>query len=144
MELVALLSRGPADRFAAVGDLLDAAAALGAPAPGTVEIAEEEPIKIAGTQARVAAALVVDAWQSLARDMLMVLSGRPDLAAATRQVPDAVGAAHRLRSGELASFIELLERIAEGLRANAAPRLAMERAMLAWPRVGSATVPAPR
>ena len=137
-ELVALLSRGPADRFGSVQELLDSAAALGVPSPGPMEVAEEEPARMAGAQARAAALLVVEAWQALARDMLMVVAGREELAAATRQVPDLAGAARGVERSALTDFIDLLERIGEGLRANAAPRLAMERAMLAWPRLPAA------
>ena len=39
---------------------------------------------------------------------------------------------------ELIAFLVLAGRIADGLRENAAPRLALEIAMLAWPRTGAA------
>ena len=39
---------------------------------------------------------------------------------------------------ELIAFLELAGRIADGLRENAAPRLALEIAMLAWPQTGAA------
>jgi DNA polymerase III gamma/tau subunit len=134
-ELVSLLQRGPADRFASVPDLLDAAASLGAPAQESAEIVEDEPVKLAGAQQRAAALLVVEAWQALARDMLMVTAGRHDLAVVSRQVPDVAAVAAQLERSSITAFIDLLERVGEGLRANAAPRLAMERAMLAWPRL---------
>jgi hypothetical protein len=37
----------------------------------------------------------------------------------------------------MARMVDLLERIHEGLEQNAAPRLALEVAMLAWPTVSS-------
>jgi len=46
---------------------------------------------------------------------------------------DAV--ARRCSPAELRAMLDLLERIAEGLRQSAAPRLALERAMLTWPRL---------
>jgi DNA polymerase III gamma/tau subunit len=141
-ELVSLLRRGPADRFASVPDLLDAAASLGAAPPEAAEVVEDEPVKLAGAQQRAAALLVVEAWQALARDMLMVSAGRHDLAAASRQVPDLAAAARQLERSSITAFIDLLERISEGLRTNAAPRLAVERAMLAWPQLPAAAVPA--
>jgi hypothetical protein len=49
---------------------------------------------------------------------------------------DAV--ARRCAPVELSAMLDLLERIAEGLRQSAAPRLALERAMLAWPRLAVA------
>jgi hypothetical protein len=42
----------------------------------------------------------------------------------------------RIEAGALVEFIGVLESVVEGLRANGAPRLAMERAMLAWPVTG--------
>ena len=41
--------------------------------------------------------------------------------------------AERLGRVAIRDFIALLERIRDGLRENAAPRLALEVAMLAWP-----------
>ncbi len=43
---------------------------------------------------------------------------------------------------ELIAFLVLAGRIADGLRENAAPRLALEIAMLAWPRTGAAALAA--
>jgi hypothetical protein len=43
--------------------------------------------------------------------------------------------AGRLRPAALVDFAALLERIRDGLLENAAPRLALERAMLTWPDV---------
>jgi hypothetical protein len=63
----------------------------------------------------------------------MVRSGREGLAAAAQQV-ELDGIAGSVDDEGLVAFITLLERIADGLRLNAAPRLALERAMLAWPQ----------
>lgn len=135
-ELLGLLQRGRADRFGSVRDLLDAAARLGLPAPDEIEPAgDEEPARLAGAAQRAAALLIVEAWRGLARDLLMVAAGRSELAAAGQLVSDLPAAARGIDPGELAACIALLGRVDEGLRENAAPRLALEVAMLAWPTV---------
>jgi DNA polymerase-3 subunit delta' len=132
-ELLHLLGRSRSDRFASARELLDAAAAVGAtPAEAVDAIGDDEPVRLAGAAQRAAALLVVEAWRALARDVLMVRSGRPEVVGASHTV-ELTEAAARVDGEELVAFINLLERIAEGLRANAAPRLALERAMLAWP-----------
>jgi hypothetical protein len=81
----------------------------------------------------------VDAWIGLTRDLLVAGAGRPQLAPSVQLVDLAsaeAGGVGRNGAGGLRSFLALLERIREGLRQNAAPRLALERAMLAWPAVG--------
>jgi len=77
--------------------------------------------------------MIVEAWQGLARDLLVTGAGRIELAAASQLVDDLQAAARRVARHELVAFIAVLERISDGLRANAAPRLALEMAMLAWP-----------
>lgn len=137
-ELLHLLRRGRADRFASARELLDAAAALGAAPPDAADTAnDDEPIRLAGAAQRSAALLILEAWRALARDLLMVRIGRESLAATSLQV-ELASAAGALREEDLVDFINLLERTAQGLRENAAPRLAMERAMLAWPRLQAA------
>jgi DNA polymerase-3 subunit delta' len=133
-ELLALLARGRADRFSSVRELLDDAVRLGLPPPEESEAtADEEPAPVAGSAQRAAALLIVEAWQGLARDLLLAGAGRIELAAAAQLVDDLQLAAEGVVRPELVAFIALLERVADGLRANAAPRLALEMAMLAWP-----------
>jgi DNA polymerase III delta prime subunit len=142
-QLLELLARGRADRFASVRDLLDEAGRLGAALPDDAgdpvepreageagENAAQRPVPAAQ---RAAALLIVDAWLGLARDLLLATAGRPDLAPAVQLVPGVQVAAQRLGAQPLLAFVALLERIAAGLRENAAPRLALEVAMLAWP-----------
>lgn len=135
-ELLGLLGRGRADRFASARELLEQAAALGAPAEPAEPVADEEPARLSGAAQRGAALLIADAWRGLARDLLMARSGRAELAASGRQLSDLPAAAMRIEAGALVEFIGVLESVVEGLRANGAPRLAMERAMLAWPVTG--------
>jgi DNA polymerase-3 subunit delta' len=134
LELVDLLGRGRAARFGSVRDLLDATAKLGLPAPDELEAdGADEPARIPGALQRAAALLIVLAWQDLARDLLVAGAGRGDFTAAAQLIHDLESAASGIGRGQLISFIGQLERIADGLRANSAPRLALERAMLAWP-----------
>lgn len=134
-ELLGLMQRGRADRFGSVRDLLDAAARLGTAPP---DVREEPPVPdevvrpSSGAQ-REAALLIVDAWLALARDMLVAAAGRPQIAAAATLLPELPVVAARVGQAGIRDFIALLERIRDGLRLNAAPRLALEVAMLAWP-----------
>jgi hypothetical protein len=134
VELLALLARGRADRFSSVRELLDETLRLGMPPPEESEPApDEEPTRAAGSAQRAAALMIVEAWQGLARDLLVTGAERIELAAASQLVDDLQAAARRVARHELVAFIAMLERISDGLRANAAPRLALEMAMLAWP-----------
>jgi DNA polymerase-3 subunit delta' len=140
-QLLQLVGRGRADRFASVRELLDEASRMGAASPDeTEEGVEDAAQRPVAAEQRAAALLVVDAWLGLARDLLVSAAGRPDLAPAAGLVPEVEAAAKRLPAGPLLSFVELLERIREGLRQNAAPRLALEVAMLAWPTTDAVAV----
>jgi hypothetical protein len=133
-ELLTLLTRGRADRFGSVRELLDAAVRLGLPPPEDAEApGDEEQARVPGSAQRAAALLVVEAWQGLARDLLLAGAGRIELAGAAQLVDDLQQASRGVGRPDLVAFIALLERVSEGLRANAAPRLALEIAMLAWP-----------
>jgi hypothetical protein len=90
-----------------------------------------------GAAQRAAALAIVEAWQGLARDLLVSAAGRPGMAPAAQLMPELEAAARTLQPGALADFMELLERIREGLLQNAAPRLALETAMLGWPTTPS-------
>ena len=126
-ELLDLLERGVADRFGSIRDLLDAASRVSAAAP----LAEDEQLSSAAQ--RGAAVLVLDAWLDLARDLLMARAGRADIAPSGELLTGLQPAAVRMGQAELMRCMRKLERIREGLLQNAAPKLAMEVAMLAWP-----------
>lgn len=136
-ELLSLLERGRADRFASVRDLLDAAppGAAGVSQEAAQTPDEDAPVRPAASAQRAAALAVVDAWQALVRDLLVAGAGRPAYAPAAQLLPDLEETAGRLQPAALVSFAALLERIRAGLLENAAPRLALERAMLTWPDV---------
>jgi hypothetical protein len=141
LELVDLLSRGRADRFGSARELLDGAARLGLPAPEEADTgADEEPAKLAGAAQRAATLLVVDAWQDLARDLLLAGIVRSELLPTTHLVDGLDRVASAVPRDELTAFIRLLDRVRDGLRANAAPRLAMEVSMLHWPTIQASPV----
>jgi hypothetical protein len=135
-ELLGLIERGRAARFGSVRDLLDDAARLGTPLPagaGDDTAAEGETTRPTSAAQREAALLIVEVWLGLARDLLVAAAGRPQIAAAATLLPDLQAVARRVGQPAIRDFIALLERIRDGLRQNAAPRLALEVAMLAWP-----------
>jgi hypothetical protein len=131
-ELISLLERGRAVRFRAVRELLDETARLGAaaPAPG-----DEDGARTPASAQRAAATLLVEAWLELTRDLMLVAAGRPELAPGGELGPQLEDAGPRIGAEPLVRFVGLLERIHDGLRENAAPRLALEVAMLAWPEL---------
>jgi DNA polymerase III, delta subunit len=132
-QLLELLDRGRADRFAAIGDLLDDAARLDGPRPTADD--ESEGVRTPAAVQRGAATLVVEAWLTLARDLLVAAAGRPALAPSGELAPQVERIGPRIGSSALVAMVRLLERIHDGLRENASPRLALEVAMLAWPRI---------
>jgi DNA polymerase III gamma/tau subunit len=138
-ELLALVERGPADRFSSVRDLLDEAARRGGAQPAEVEDGTEAEAasRTPAAAQRQGALLIVDAWLGLARDLLVAAAGRPEMAPSAALLPETAEIARRLAPGQLRGFVALLERVRDGLQQNAAPRLALEVAMLSWPRIAA-------
>lgn len=133
-ELLDLLERGRSERLGAVGDLLDEASRLDAPLPvGTDD--EAEPGRTPAGLQRAGAARVVEIWLGLARDLLVAAAGRSNLAPSGELAPDVGRLGSRIGIPPLVTMIELLERIHDGLRESASPRLGLEMAMLAWPQL---------
>jgi DNA polymerase III subunit delta' len=137
-ELLDLLDKGTAERFAAAREMLDEAtrhmAAGGGETPEPpVGFADAEAPRTPTLVQRAGASLIVEAWLALARDLMVTAAGSGDAAPASELLPDLAVAAQRVGVEPLAGFIGLLERIHDGLAENAAPRLALEVAMLAWP-----------
>ena len=93
----------------------------------------EDGARPTGAAQREAALLIVDAWLGLTRDLLVAAAGRPEIAASVALDPDLPETATRIGGSSIRDFIGLLDRIRDGLRQNAAPRLALEVAMLTWP-----------
>ncbi len=135
-ELLTLLDRGPADRFAAVRDLLDETIRL-RPAPVSPVAADDEadaPRTPASAQ-REAGMLLVEVWLSLARDLIVAAAERPGLAPSAELGPEVARLGPLIGTSPLVRVVRLLERIHDGLRENAAPKLSLETAMLTWPRL---------
>ena len=84
---------------------------------------------------RAVATAIVEAWISLARDLMVANAGRADAAPTGELIPELPDVAGRLDVRQVAGFIGLLEEIHGGLAQNASPRLALEVAMLAWPTI---------
>jgi hypothetical protein len=139
-ELLDLLARGPADRFASARDLLDQAARIyrePVADAGDTGDDEGEGRRVATAFQRLGALRIVDAWIGLSRDLLVTSAGRPAMAPSAMLELDVAGAATRTDPAEIAAFIGLLERMREGLRQSAAPQLAMQVAMLSWPTISA-------
>jgi hypothetical protein len=127
-ELLSLLDRGRADRFGAVRDLIDDAVSLVPARP-----ADDEEARTPASVQREAAILVVEAWIGVTRDLLVATAGRPGLAPGAELGPELEQLAARLDAASLLAMAARLEDVHAGLRENAAPKLALEAAMLAWP-----------
>lgn len=134
-ELLALLSRGRADRFGSVRDLLDQPMPASAELPSEEADGDDAAPRTTGAQQRGRAMAVLDAWRSLARDLAVAGAGRPEATPTGLLLPELASTAGRLAPVQLAAFIRLLDRVEEGLAQNAAPRLALEAAMLGWPQL---------
>ena len=134
LELLTLLERGRADRFGAVRELLDETTRLVPSAPPAAAEAEDDAPRTPASTQRAAASLLVDAWLSLTRDLIVAAAGREELAPG-RELGDPGLSATAARIGipPLLRMARLLERIHDGLAENAAPKLAIEVAMLTWP-----------
>lgn len=132
-ELLDLLERGRSERFGAVGDLLDEASRLDAPMPVATDD-EGEPGRTPAALQRAGAARIVEVWLGLSRDLLVAAAGRSPLTPSGELAPEIDRIGTRIGVPALVAMIRLLERIHDGLRENAAPRLALEVAMLAWPQ----------
>ncbi len=139
-ELLVMLDRGRADRFGSVRELLDWASRFRAEASAElaadgVEASAEEAIRPATSVQREAAMLVADAWLDLARDLLLIGAGKGDLTPAAHLLGGQERVAEAIDPRTLRAFVTVLRRVRDGLAQNASPRLALEVAMLAWPRV---------
>jgi hypothetical protein len=128
-ELLSLLERGRADRFGSISDLLDETVRLN---PPSVEEAGDEA-RTPASALRGAAAMLVELWLSLTRDLIVAAAGRDELAPSRELAPELTALAGRIGPARLVRMAALLEKVHGGLREAAAPKLALEAAMLAWP-----------
>ncbi|MCV0404232.1 MAG: hypothetical protein K5924_11120 [Chloroflexi bacterium] len=128
-ELLSLIERNRADRFGSVRDLLDETARAARP---VADVMDEEVRTPASAQRR-AATMIVEVWLALTRDLVVAAAGRSELAPARELVPGMEEIARRAGLEALLRAARRLEQVHAGLRENAAPRLALEAAMLDWP-----------
>lgn len=137
-ELLELLARGRAERFVSARELLDDASRRAIPSDLPADLPSDasdvsENARTPAAVQRAAATTLVEAWISLARDLMVMRAGRAEVAPGTELFDDLGAAAEGVDAQELMGFIRQLEAIHEGLAQNASPRLALEVAMLAWP-----------
>ena len=132
-ELISLLERGRADRFGSVRDLLDETARFMPAAAAQVGVQVDEDARTPAAVQRRAATWLVEVWLSLTRDLLVAAVGRADLAPSRELAPELGAVAGRIGPAPLVRMAALLEQIHGGLSQSAAPKLALEAAMLAWP-----------
>lgn len=145
IEFLALLERGRADRFSSARELIESAPRFrvevtpdATPEVGAEPAFDDTPRAPASVQ-REAALLIVDAWLDLTRDLLLIAGGNGDRSPAAHLLGAATRVAERIELPALRACVRTLQRVRDGLAQNAAPRLALEIAMLAWPRIPAAT-----
>lgn len=140
-ELLSLLRLGRAERLERARELLDQAMRrVRGPVEPSSTGAEDPPvgangdgadgIRVPASDQRLAAAEITAAWLELARDLAVAAS---DPAAAGALGPELASAAREVGPAAAARMVHVLQRVAEGLEQNAAPRLGLDMAMLAWP-----------
>lgn len=134
-ELLSLVGRGRAERLAAVRDLLADTTGLGVAPPPEVGggDGDEGPARTPASVQREAALLVVEVWLSLTRDLLVAAAGRAHLAPSVELESELDDVGRRVGPGPLIRMVDHLERVHDGLRENAAPKLALDACMLVWP-----------
>jgi DNA polymerase-3 subunit delta' len=130
----AAASAGAAQPLAETAPDADAAAGEDAEAGAEAEAAQ---VRVPATERRRAAAVLIEIWRDVARDLLLVELGEERRLRDPALLDDLRGAA-AIPSPELRSFIARLARAAELLEANVSPELAVDALLLAWPRPAAA------
>lgn len=87
---------------------------------------------------RQAAHWLVEAWRDLARDLLVVDLGRPNLIRDVALLDELAAAAGRLARPDLVRFVGRTLEAEAAIEANATPELVLDVLALAWPRVSVA------
>ncbi len=87
---------------------------------------------------RQAAHWLVEAWRDLARDLLVVALGRPNLIRDVGLLDELAAAAGRLARPDLVRFVGRTLEAETAIEANAAPELVLDVLALAWPRASMA------
>ena len=127
-----------------------ASVATGSGAPGTVQVEGTAPepddetgdgpardVRAPASERRRAAAVLVDIWRDLSRDLVLVGLGE-ERRLRDPGILDDLRAAPDLTLAVLGPFLARLDRTAELIEANVSPELALDVLLLAWPRRGRA------
>jgi hypothetical protein len=99
---------------------------------------DDEEARTPASVQRAAAVRVVEAWMGLSRDLLVAAAGRAELTPSAELADELGELGRRIGVAPLLAMLEHLERVHAGLGENAAPRLALESAMLRWPMLPAA------
>ena len=151
--LLDLLEAGRARRLAAARDLLGRARDLSealdgtpaaadgtgpdAPQDGQPEPDDAGPARVAPAVRRRAARQLLTVWRDVARDLTVAGLSGPRSIHDTALLEELVAAAARVAPGTVSAFLEKLDEIAESVAGNVSPELAIDVAILAWPRARS-------
>ena len=151
--LLDLLAAGRARRLTAgrellgrardLGDMLDGAPpvmASGATAEGPAEVDEEAgPARLAPAVRRRAARLLLSVWRDVARDLAVAGLVGPRPIRDVVLLEELTAASNEVHPDLVVAFLERLDHIAEGVAGNVSPELAVDVAILAWPRAAIPT-----
>ena len=116
------------------------AAAVASDADDTDQAIEPSPAsrRVPVAERRRAAAVLVDIWRDVARDLAVAQLGDVRSIRDMTLVDDLTGAAQGLPPGEAAAFLARLTRAGELLEANVSPELVADGLVMAWPRRSAA------
>jgi DNA polymerase-3 subunit delta' len=86
------------------------------------------------SERRRAAALLIDIWRSVARDLALAALGERSSLTDPSLLDDVLAAAPSVPVGAAGSFLARLDRAGELLESNVSPELLVDALVLAWPR----------
>jgi hypothetical protein len=86
---------------------------------------------------RRAARQLLTVWRDVARDLTVAGLSGPRSINDTALLEELVAASARVAPGTVGAFLEKLDEIAESVAGNVSPELAIDVAILAWPRARS-------
>ena len=123
----------PADRrtrLAAAADLISDGAAVDAALRG--EVASSG--KLQPVERRRAAALVIDVWRELGRDLAVAAHGAGRAVRDLDQLEELRELGRRVDATALRRFLDRLDRLALAIEGYASPELTLDTLLLTWPR----------
>ena len=114
--------------------------ASGATAEGPAEVDEEAgPARLAPAVRRRAARLLLSVWRDVARDLAVAGLVGPRPIRDVVLLEELTAASNEVHPDSVVAFLERLDHIAEGVAGNVSPELAVDVAILAWPRAAIPT-----